>query len=957
MSDSPKHLYLVDGSAYIFRAYFGYPSMRRPDGTPVNALYGFCSMITKLLRETDADYIGIIFDKARRSFRNDIYPEYKAHRESAPDDLVPQFALIREACKAYNIPSLDMDNFEADDLIATYARMGAELGAKVSIISSDKDLMQLVNDNVTMYDPMKNITIDRDAVFEKLGVYPEGVIDLQALAGDSADNVPGVPGIGVKTAALLLNEFGNLESLLARAGEIKQPKRRDSLINFADQARISKELVTLRDNVEIEQALSFFKRPQDHSENLREFLMENDFKRLLAQLDNGHNPTNYADGSADSSAKGKRSDTPVVIDDSGFDSSGILPTNIDTDYVCIQDVDALKAWLAPVSEIGILAIDTETTGLHVMDCDIVGISLCHTYGKACYIPLRHSVFGATDAPGEMMGDLFGGGEVAPDVPAIKQISIADVVEILQPVLNDSSVLKVGQNIKYDLSILHKIGLSVSPIDDTMLLSFSCDAGLHGHGMNELAKLYLQHECIKFEDVCGKGKTKILFSEADLDKASEYACEDADITLRLHTILKAKSVANKVMSIYESIERPLVPVIAKMERHGIKINSISLQSLSREFGEEILKSESKVLTYAKEFMPDDFNLASPKQLGELLFEHLEFKGGKKTKTGAYSTNADALEKLKGTHPIIDSVLQYRTFSKLKSTYTDALQVQVSTATNRVHSSFNMVGAQTGRLSSTDPNLQNIPARRAEGQKIRKCFVADSGNKLVSLDYSQIELRIISHTADDPTMIEAFNKGADIHAATASSVFGMPLGEVNPDVRNRAKAINFGIIYGVSAHGLAGQIGCSRTEAKEFIDNYFAKFPKIKEYMEDTKSFVREHGYVDTLFGRKIHLAGAFSDVPMLKAHADRQAINAPIQGTSADIIKRAMIKVDEALVDTDMRMLLQVHDELIFEMPSDKAQSLIDLVKPIMENAHAPILDIKVPLLVDGNIGDNWGEAH
>ena len=936
----PKHLYLIDGSGFIFRAYYGYPLMNREDGTPTNAVYGFCTMINKLINQTDADLVAVIFDKARRNFRNEIYPAYKANRDDAPENLIPQFKLIRQACKAYNIPMVEMDNYEADDLIATYAKMADDMGAEVSIISSDKDLMQLVNDNITMFDAMKNITIDRERVFEKFGVYPEKVVDIQSLAGDSSDNIPGVPGIGIKTASQLIEEFGDLENLLANAHTIKQNKRRQNLIDYADDARMSKKLVTLKNDVPIEVGLEHFTRKKYDKSELKEFLLENNFKRLLSKLD---------------------SDTELIKDEEVKDSQDknesknlkekINLTNsifdkVKKKYVSIHTADELTKWLSGVKKAGILSIDTETTGLHVVDSDIVGISMSYEYGKACYIPINHS-----SGENSEQDDLFSE-PVQDEVQSFEQIPLDKVVQILKPILVDSSILKIGQNIKYDISILKKIGLDIKPFDDTMLLSCCVDSGRAKHNMNDLAKRYLDHDCIKFEDVCGKGKKQILFSQADIEKATDYACEDADITLRLHKLLKNQIVVNSVVSVYENLERPLIPVIANMENSGIKVDREKLILLSKEFGKKIEMTKQKVLDIAIKHGMDDFNVASPKQLSELLFEKMGISGGKKTKLGGYSTSSDVLESIYDEDPIIEDILRYRQYSKLKSTYTDALQNQISLKTNRVHTSFNMAGTTTGRLSSSDPNLQNIPVKGIDGKKIRECFVADKGKVFLSLDYSQIELRLVAHISGDEEMIKIFNDGGDIHASTAKSMFGVD--EVDSDMRRRAKVINFGIIYGVSPHGLARQAGCSRTQAKDFIDSYFKAFPGIRMYMENTKQYSDEKGYVETIFGRKIHLPDASSNNSALRGHAHRQAINSPIQGTSADIIKNAMIKIyNEIHNKEDIKLLLQVHDELIFEVDEDKVENYQDKIKTIMENSHTDWLYLSVPLVVDSSINKVW----
>ncbi|MDB2404954.1 DNA polymerase I [Alphaproteobacteria bacterium] len=947
----PKHLYLIDGSGFIFRAYYGYPSMSRADGTPTNAVYGFCTMVNKLIKQTDADLVAVVFDKARRNFRNEIYPDYKANRDDAPDDLIPQFNLIRQACKAYNIPMVEMDNYEADDLIATYAKIADDMGAEVSIVSSDKDLMQLVNDNITMFDAMKNITINREKVFEKFGVYPERVIDVQSLAGDSSDNIPGVPGIGIKTASQLIEEFGDLENLLANAHTIKQNKRRQNLIDYADVARMSKQLVTLKNDVPIEIGLEHFTRKQYDKSILREFLLENNFKRLLSQLDSDvdlmeqennfkDNKNNEKINNSDNKNKSTDLEEKTILNNSMFN-------NLKTEYISIHTADELVQWLSGVKTAGILSIDTETTGLHIIDCDIVGISMSYEYGKACYIPINHSTLSTSLEQDDLFAE-----PAQENVQSFEQIPVDKVVEILKPILLDSSILKVGQNIKYDISILKKIGLDIKPFDDTMLLSYCFDSGRAKHNMNDLAKRHLNHDCIKFEDVCGKGKKQILFSQTDIKKATDYACEDADITLRLHTLLKNRIVVNSVVSVYENLERPLIPVIAHMESAGIKVEREKLDLLSQEFGKKIEATKQKVLDVAIKHGMDDFNVASPKQLSELLFKKIGISGGKKTKSGGYSTNSDVLESIYDENPIIQDILKYRQDSKLKSTYTDALQTQISPKTNRVHSSFNMAGTTTGRLSSSEPNLQNIPVRSNDGKKIRECFIADTGKLFLSLDYSQIELRLVAHMSGDKEMIKTFNNGGDIHISTAQSMFGVD--KVDSDMRSRAKVINFGIIYGVSPHGLARQVGCSRTQAKEFIDSYFKAFPGIRIYMENTKQYSDEKGYVKTLFGRKIHLPDAHSNNSALRGHAHRQAINSPIQGTSADIIKIAMIKIyNEIYNKKDIKLLLQIHDELIFEIDEDKVEKYQNKIKTIMENSHTDWLDLSVPLVVDSGISKVW----
>ena len=917
MTDAvPRHLYLIDGSAYIFRAFFALPPMTRSDGTPTNAVMGFSSMILNLIEQTDADYVAVIFDAKRENFRNEIYPDYKGHRPDAPEELRPQFSLIRDATEAFNLPCLEMEGYEADDLIATYAKQAVAKGSKVTIVSSDKDLMQLVQDGIEMWDPMKNTAIHHDQVVEKFGVPPDKVVDVQALAGDSTDNVPGVPGIGIKTAAQLIVDYGDLDTLLERAGEIKQPKRRENLIEHAELARISRELVRLKQDVPVEVPLEELKRRPLENDRLLDFLKLMEFKRLIARFQ---------------------------TEEAAQEASEAAAAPAETDYQLVQDEAALKGWIDAAYKTGVLAVDTETTGLDAMQADLVGICLSTEPGKACYIPLGHV--------GEGEGDLLSSG----NTEAPKQIPMATALDLLRPVLADPSVLKVGQNLKYDLQILGRLDVPVTPIDDTMLMSFCVDGGAHGHGMDELADIHLGMKTIKFEEVCGKGKNQITFDKVPLDKALAYAAEDADITLRLHRALKPR-LPDRMTTLYETIERPLAQILADMERAGIKVDPKTLKEMSDEFAKRIADLEGEIHKDAGQ----EFNVASPKQLGEILFDKLGLKGGKKTKSGGYSTDSGVLEPLALENPIVQKVLDFRGLSKLKSTYTDALVEDINPQTKRVHTSYSMVGAQTGRLSSTDPNLQNIPIRTAEGRRIREAFIAEPGCKLISLDYSQIELRLVAEIADLDALKQAFQDGLDIHAMTASEVFGVPLKEMDSETRRKAKAINFGIIYGISAFGLANQIGVSRTEAKDFIDRYFERFPGIRKFMDETIEGCREKGYVETLFGRRIHLGGIDDKNPMRRGYAERQAINAPIQGTAADIIKRAMIRIPGALAEAgldDVTMLLQVHDELIFEAPQDKAEKAVPVIRDVMEGAAGPARMLSVPLEVEAGIADKWREAH
>ena len=932
MSDSPppKHVYLVDGSGFIFRAFHALPPMTRPDGTPVNAVYGFVAMLMKLLSETDADHIAVIFDAARKNFRNDIYPEYKAHRPDAPEELIPQFALIRKAVEAFNLPSVEMEGYEADDLIATYARLAVAAGADVTVVSSDKDLMQLVSDRVTMLDAMKNRVIGPAEVVEKFGVGPDRVVDVQSLAGDSSDNVPGIPGIGIKTAAQLIMEYGDLDTLLARAAEIKQPKRREALMEKADMARISRQLVRLRDDVAVERPLdSFAKRTPDH-DTLIAFLTEQGFKSTIARVEAAHlaNGTKVPGGGAAAAAPRKAA-APAQYD-------------------LVQDEAALVSWIAEATKAGAVAVDTETTSLDAMRAQLVGVSLCVEPGRACYIPLAHlggAAQGALDF-----------GDSGSDREAPKQIALKRAIALLKPMLEDPGVLKIGQNIKYDSLVLSKYGVAVAPVDDTMLLSYVLDGGAHGHGMDELAELHLGHDTIKFKDVAGAGKARVTFDLVPLDQARDYAAEDAEVTLRLHRVLKPRLLAESMVTVYETIERPLIPVIAAMERAGVRVDPEALRALSRDFTQRMAGLEDEIYKLTGE----SFNIASPKQLGEILFDRMGLGGGKKGKTGAYATGADVLEDLAAQgHDLPARVLDWRQLAKLKSTYADALVEQIDPQTGRVHTSFMMAGAATGRLSSTDPNVQNIPVRTEEGRKIRRAFVAAPGNKLVSLDYSQIELRILAHMAGIEPLRQAFRDGIDIHALTASQVFGVPVEGMDPMVRRSAKAINFGIVYGISPFGLARQLGIGQGQAKAYIDAYFEKYPGIRAFMEDMKAYCRKHGRVETLFGRRIHIPTIVDKNPARRGFAERQAINAPIQGSAADIIKRAMIRVPRALADAklDSVMLLQVHDELLFEAPADQVERTIAAMRGTMEAAAGPALTLTVPLTVDAGAADNWAEAH
>ncbi|MDJ0612728.1 MAG: DNA polymerase I [Rhizobiaceae bacterium] len=965
------HLFLVDGSAYIFRAYHALPPLtRKSDGLPVGAVSGFCNMLWKLVQEARDTSVGVvpthfavIFDYSSKTFRNEIYPEYKANRDAPPEDLRPQFSLIRQATRAFNLPCIETEGFEADDLIATYAKQAREAGGDVTIISSDKDLMQLVGPNVIMYDTMKDRRVGVEEVHEKFGVGPEKMIDLQSLAGDSTDNIPGVPGIGPKTAAQLLDEYGDLDTLLERASEIKQNKRRENLIEFAEQARISRELVTLKDNVPLDIPLDGLVLEPTNGPQLISFLKAMEFTtitRKVAEVTETDASSIDADTIAVDGYEAQRGPDLDAPETSGNEPDNNSPTgttpsdlvearaveglatSIDpTNYECVRTEADLQRWVQAIYEAGLVAIDTETNSLDPMEAELVGISLATEPGKACYIPITHKTG---------QDDLLGGG-LAPD-----QIQSDKALEMLKPVLEDLSILKIGQNLKYDWLVFSQHGVEVVGVEDTMLLSYVLDAGRGGHGMDDLAKRHLGHTCISYKELTGTGKSKVTFDFVDIDRATQYAAEDADVTLRLWRVLKPRLAAEGMSHVYERLERPLIDVVAKMEQRGITVDRQILSRLSGELAQAAASLEAEIYDLAGE----NFNIGSPKQLGEILFGKMGLPGGKKTATGQFSTSAQVLEDLAAEgHELPRKIVGWRQLSKLKSTYTDALPGFINQQTGRVHTSYSMASTSTGRFSSSDPNLQNIPIRTAEGRKIRTAFVATKGNKLVSADYSQVELRVLAHIADIPQLKQAFADGLDIHAMTASEMFDTPIEGMDPMMRRRAKAINFGIIYGISAFGLANQLGIGRSEAGDYIKTYFERFPGIKDYMEDTKNFCREHGYVETVFGRRAYYPEIKSSNPQMRAFNERAAINAPIQGSAADIIRRAMSRMDDALADANLsaRMLLQVHDELIFELPEEEVEPTISLVKNVMENATMPALSLSVPLQVDAQAADNWDEAH
>ncbi len=935
------HLHLIDGSAFIFRAYHALPPLtRKSDGLPIGAVAGFANMIFRYIEDGNgADtptHAAVIFDHSAKTFRNDIYPEYKANRPELPEDLRPQFPLTREATRAFNIACIETEGYEADDIIATLARQAREAGGRCTIISSDKDLMQLVGGGVEMLDAMKNLRIGPEEVEAKFGVQPDRVVDVQALAGDSVDNVPGAPGIGIKTAALLINEYGDLETLLDRAGEIKQPKRRETLQNFADQIRLSKRLVTLDENTPLDFTLDSLEVKTPDTETLLDFLNRMEFRTLTKRVAEKFGaavpvPVPVAAPAAAS----EPATAPQAAPELPFDT---------TAYTCIRDAATLTEWLDEARARGWIAVDTETTSLDEMKADLVGVSICTTPGKAAYIPLGHTTGG---------DDLFGGTEAAPG-----QMPMAEALALLKPVLEDDAILKIGQNMKYDFKIFARHGIRVTPFDDTMLMSYAMFSGLHGHGMDTLSADYLGHRPIPIKDLLGTGKNQITFDKVAIDKAVPYAAEDADITLRLWQRFKPQLHQARVTTVYETLERPLVPVLADMEMAGVRVDAAVLARMSNVFAQRMAGLEAEI----QEIAGQPFNVGSPKQLGEILFDQMGVPGGSKGKAGAYSTGADVLEDITTMEDqpqaaqLAARVLDWRQISKLKSTYTDALQTHVNPETGRVHTSYSIAGANTGRLASTDPNLQNIPVRSDEGRKIREAFVAGPGMKIVSLDYSQIELRILAHVADLPAMKQAFKDGIDIHAMTASEMFGVPVEGMDPMIRRQAKAINFGVIYGISGFGLARNLRIPRAEAQGFIDRYFERFPGIRQYMDDTVAFAKEHGFVQTLFGRKIHTPEINAKGPGA-GFAKRAAINAPIQGAAADVIRRAMIRMPAAIAGLPATMLLQVHDELIFEVEEAAVLDLIDRARHVMETAAEPAVKLSVPLVVDAGQGASWAEAH
>ena len=931
MKNQKQHICLVDGSTYIFRAYHALPPLtRKSDGFPVGAISGFCNMLDKLVREEKEKkgitHLVVVFDASGKTFRNEIYPEYKANRSEAPEDLIPQFPVIRKATSAFSIPAVELLGYEADDLIASYAEEAQKHNMKVTIVSSDKDLMQLVSDNVSMLDTMKGRVFKKEDVFDKFGVYPEKVIDVQSLAGDSVDNIPGIPGIGIKTAALLINEYGDLDGLFENSEKIKQKKRRENIIEFENQAYLSKKLVTLKNDVPLPIPIKETVLKEINAEKLISFLKEMEFKTLTEKKSK--------ELSIDSD-KIKASDQVKKFEKKIIES----PNEIEKinsefnreNYQIIQSLDELKQWKLKAENIGYIAFDTETNSLDAVEADMVGFSLCTSENDACYVPLLHE---END----------------------KQIDFDQAIDVLKSILEDNGIKKILHNMKFDALVVDKYNINIKNYDDTMLMSYSIGSGGIRHKLDTLIKYYFDHDAISFKDLIGSGKDKKTFQELPIKEAGKYAAEDADMTLRLWKRFKSSLSQDKQVKIYEIIEKPLAKVIMNMEKHGISIDVNKLNELSVNFEEKLKNLEKSCY----KLIGEEINLGSPKQVGEILFDKLELPGGKKTSTGSWSTNAEILENLANEgYDFPKALLEWRALSKLKTTYTDTLPTYLNIKTNRIHSSFAMATTSTGRLASSDPNLQNIPIRSENGRMIRKAFIPEKGNVLISSDYSQIELRLIAHIADERNLINAFLDEIDIHSSTASEVFNIPLNDMTPDIRRNAKAINFGIIYGISAFGLAKQLNISRTEASEFIKAYFKKYPSIRDYMDETKKYANENGYVKTLLGRKCLVEEINSKNAATRSFMERAAINAPIQGSAADIIKRAMIILGnhKNLAKLETKMLLQVHDELIFETKKENCEESMRIIKKEMESANLPILNLNVPLIADTNFGNNWDEAH
>jgi DNA polymerase-1 len=947
---SPR-LYLIDGSGYIFRAYHALPPLTRAsDGLSVGAVAGFCNMLWKFLEEMKGaeapTHLAVIFDKSEITFRNQLYPEYKAHRPPAPEDLVPQFPLIRDAVRAFNLPCIEMGGFEADDLIATYARQAARTGASVRIVSSDKDLMQLiVEGQIQLYDPMKNRLLGPEAVMEKFGVGPDKVIDAQALIGDSTDNVPGAPGIGPKTAAELIAAFGSLDAILERANEIKQQKRRETLINFADQIRISRQLVTLKDDVAVEEKWEEFGLRDIDQATLLQFLDAMEFRTLARRVREHFAKEKGAAIVASYASEGAPAPAAPVSEPSP--DEGVFKREA---YKVLREAPALEAWIARAKQVGEIGLDTEADAVGA-EASLVGVSIALGPNQAAYVPLAHK--SADTRAGELFAAEEAPLQAAADMGA--QIPLATALSLLKPLLEDASILKTGLNIKWDLALFAKYGVALAPIDDPMLMSYALYGGLNSHEKIDLIEKHLGHNLTPLADVAGKGKAQVSFDQVPVERASAYSCEQADAALRLARKLRPQLARDRLINVYETLERPMPGVLAAMEREGVRVDPDELSRLSGDFAQRMLQYEQEAYGAAGR----EFNIGSPKQLGDILFGEMKLEGGSKTKTGAWSTDATVLEELALDHVLPRTVLEWRQLSKLRSTYTEALSQAVNPRTGRVHTSYALASTTTGRLSSNDPNLQNIPIRTEEGRRIREAFIPEPGNVLVSADYSQIELRLLAHVADIAQLKQAFADGVDIHAMTASEMFAVPVKDMPAEVRRQAKAINFGIIYGISAFGLARNLGIAREEAGAYIKKYFERFPGIRDYMEETKTFARANGYVKTIFGRRIWVAGVKSKNPTERAFGERQAINAPLQGAAADIIRRAMIRLPEALAKSGLkaRMLLQVHDELVFEALKSEGDALCALARRVMEAAPEPAVALSVPLTVEAKAGATWGAAH
>ena len=936
MTNSKKHIYLIDGSGYIFRAYYALPPLtRKSDGLPVGAVSGFCNMLYKFLEEARSldkedrpTHLAVIFDSARKNFRNDIYKDYKANRHDTPEDLIPQFEYIRKAVTAFNIPSIELLNYEADDLIATYKEQASKKNIKVTIISSDKDLMQLVDDNTFMFDAMKDHYIGKEEVKEKFGVYPEKVIDVQSLAGDSSDNIPGVPGIGIKTAAELINQFGSLENLLENASTIKQPKRRQALLDNREKAFISKQLVTLKRDVPVTNDLDEFILKPLNLDKILTFLKEMEFTRLFSRLEENHG--SFVNEKI-STLKNETKTEPKkkIISTSPIDSS-------ENKFSLVMNIQELEKILSKADERGLFAIDTETNSLDTMVADLVGISLSFKIGEAFYIPLAHK------------------NKLDPLVK--KQLNSKDVLATIKPYLEDSTIKKIGQNIKYDYRIFLKYGIKMTSMEDTMLMSYALDAGKNRHNMDLLSEIHLQHKTISFKDVAGIGKAQVTFDLVDIEQAKNYACEDADVTLRLYEFFEQRLFGENVLNVYENLEKPLIKILSSMENNGIKIDQTILGKLSKKFEIEIQNLEKKIFKISGE----EFNIASPKQLGDIIYDKLKIAGTKKTKKGNLATNVSVLENLADQgHEFPKLILNWRQKSKLKNTYTDTLPTYINNKTKRVHTSFLLAATTTGRLASANPNLQNIPIKNIEGKEIRSAFISEKNSNLISADYSQIEMRILSHMGDVTELKKAFLNKEDIHNLTASQIFGVSIHDVDEDMRRKAKAINFGIIYGISSYGLAKQISVSNTEAESFLRSYFTKFPEIKEFMNETIKFCRKNGYVKTLFDRKCHFPNINDKNHTLRTFQERACINAPIQGTAADVLRLAMIKIDNKIEEKNINanLLIQVHDELLLECQEKDVVNVQKQVSYEMEHASEPLLKFSIPLTVDIKSGKNWSEAH